>query len=219
MSTLVSVRASFLAAVALVAAAIADPCVETIANTGVFGRRYVDHDQAGVVPALIAALTFVVGLLVLRAIDTWRLHRCSQAVRGDRNTWFATIEAPFSDLLLIAPLQLAAVYGMEFLEAAMVHRAAPAGLSWLGAPPLFSLTVHVLAGAACLWAMRRVIRWLAAGVVAVLRVAAVRLMPVTSAELAAAFRRAVPSFFRAQAPHARQIGGRAPPSFLPQPAS
>jgi hypothetical protein len=211
----------FVAAVALIAAAVGDPCVETIASSGVFGAGYVDHNHLGVVPAAIAAAVFLSGVLVLRTFDVWR--RVGGA--GAPTQLTAQLEScgsPFIELARIVPLQLGVVYGMECLEALLVHRAVPGGFSWLGAPPLFSLAVQLLVSAGCLWAMRGVIRWLLAGVVAIINVAAairILLADAPRASRSSTIGHDSASLPRTQAPRVRQIGGRAPPAFLLAPTS
>ncbi|MGH7727896.1 MAG: hypothetical protein ACREM2_03775 [Vulcanimicrobiaceae bacterium] len=218
-----TVRLSFFVAVALVAAALGDPCVESLAGAGVFGPGYADTNHLGVIPALIAGLTFVIGLLVVRGIEGWRTIR---AERSARLALAASLESargvPLPELALVVPLQLAAVFGMECLEAVMVHRPLPSGLSWLGAPPLVSLAIHVLVGMACLWTLRRIVRTLLGGLAACIRVAAaivVRRHAPASAPSAADAGRERVFVLRAQAPHCGQVGERAPPAFLLSPIS
>src|ERR1700683_3054952 len=66
------VRLFFRIAVALIAVAIADPLVETIANAGWVGGRYHDDNHLGVVPTMLVGAMLVLDLLVLRVLDVWR---------------------------------------------------------------------------------------------------------------------------------------------------
>jgi hypothetical protein len=118
-------------------------------------------------------------------------------------------------------LQLAAVYGMESLEAWMVDRPLPMGITWLGAPLLFSLATHLAVGATCLWAMRRVVRWLIEGLDALVHVAAELVMRLAAFALPAqalTFSRDAARVVRPAPPHVRRVRGRAPPLFLRRPA-
>ena len=48
-------RWPYVAAVAILAAALSDLVVEAIANTGSFGGAYFDYDDSSIVPSLFAA--------------------------------------------------------------------------------------------------------------------------------------------------------------------
>lgn len=165
-----TIRLSFIAAVALIAAAAGDLCVEITADTGVFGGGYADTNHMGVAPAIVAAAMFTSGLLILRAVDSWRQRGRGNSTTRLLSAWLDIGGSPRSQIALIVPLQLLVVYGMECAEALMVRRDFPGGVSWLGAPPVFSLVVQMLAAAICWWFMRGVIRWRLAGLLAVIHV-------------------------------------------------
>src|SRR5580658_4990340 len=144
-----TVRCSFVAAVALVAAAVGDPCVEFIAGTGAFGTGYADTDHLGAIPALLAALALVAGLLLLRRSDGWRRACGGAALR---------------DLSAVVPLQLGAVYGVEWLEAALGGHPVQSGLEWLGAPLPFSLGIYLAVAVVALFIVRRAVLGMAAAI-------------------------------------------------------
>jgi hypothetical protein len=153
-------------AIALVAAAIGDPLVETIANSGLFGRAFVDRDQQSVVPVLVAGVLLGLLLLVAR-------FRYAAALAGPQSRdWLREVVAQLSTTSssrTVAPIfaaQLAVVYAMESCEHALGAGAAIVGLSWLGAPVAFSLLLHLGVCLLCISAVRRVTRALLPGLLA-----------------------------------------------------
>ena len=198
--------------VALVAAALADPLVETVANSGMLGGHYADDNHLGVVPFLLAGLAFAAIVAVGRCVRLWR-----NAANGSCDWLVAAAKDsagrfPLADLAWLYALQLLALYALEATEQ-LLSGGDVATMAWLGGPIIFSLAVHAAIGAACLWLlaafMRGVLRTFASLAYAIRRLA----WFFSSRPLVPAFDRAwrpsVPA--RAQAPHVRQIGGRAPP--------
>ncbi len=59
-------------AVGLIAAALGDPLVETIANTGMLGKGYSDNNHLSVLPALFAGLALVIEVLAFRSLQIYR---------------------------------------------------------------------------------------------------------------------------------------------------
>ena len=137
----------FLVASALIAAGIADPLVEALAGAGIFGPGYADHNHLGVIPALLAAVA------VLGAAFAIACYRGRYLARRDRGPAVRPIGV--SDLTAIVPLQFAAIFGMESLEAALVGQPLQAGLGWLGGPVPWSVAIDVLVAVCALVLVRR----------------------------------------------------------------
>ena len=205
-------RLPFRVAVALVAAAIADPFVESISNTGIFGGHFHDDNHLGVIPTMFACALLLLELLILRFIDVWR----GSAHRSRTLADFARGLTPRSfarDLPYVFAFQLAVVFGMENAEQLAVSGHFVGDATWLGGPIAFSLIAHGLIGACCAFVlgtcMRKIVEAFHASVAG-----AIRFMWL-------AIPRAVGSAFdierrntqcrRARTLHVRQIGGRAPP--------
>lgn len=209
-----SSRLSFLVAVALIAAAVTDPVVESIANTGMLGGHYADRNHLSVVPVLLAGSTFAAANLVLRCVDMWRK-------KARASDWLVDVakvaskRSPLRDLPYVFVMQLAALFLMESAEQVVLGGKLLGGTAWLGGPILFSLLVHALAGAGCLLTltafMRALTRTFASFVRSVIRF--VWLSAARASGRARFGRRATP-FLRAGSAHVRQIGGRAPPLLL-----
>jgi hypothetical protein len=204
-------RLPYLIAIALVAAAIGDPLVESIANTGVFGSVYHDGNQLSVVPTLVVALALALWLAFRRAVAVWRRSRDG---RGD---W--VIEAaqrgrtgsPLRDVPMVFAAQLVAVFAMEAVEQLVAGGPLETGLSWLGGPVAFSLAVHALICVALTLALARLCVAIVATVDSLVRAAVAFVLATQPAVSVRFFARRFAARPRAQAPHVRQIGGRAPP--------
>ncbi len=155
-------RALFVCAAALLAAATANPIVESIADSGVFGRGYADHDQSSVGPTL--AFVFVRTMRILKRAAHTESLLCGIARDLSRR-------APASDLPLVIALQFAALYAMERVEC-FTNGGVESGLAWLGGPVVFALTVHAFFGIAVTfglaWGLRTLARLLATAVRAIL---------------------------------------------------
>lgn len=193
--------------VALVAAAVGDPLVETLADAGLFGPGYADTDHAGVAPAITVALLFFAVFLAIRTVGLFR------APAATNNGPARVIAAPRIEPLRVLPLQFVGVYGIECFEAVTAHQPVPVGVSWLGGPVPVSLAVHFVIAALACAVLRCVMRWLLGGLVAVVGIAAaivarVLRVPVIARPL---LQRWSSLIARAQAPHVHQVGGRAPP--------
>jgi hypothetical protein len=125
-------RVWFCLAVAIVAAAVADPCVEAISNAGFFGPGpYTDRSNLDVVPALFVGMLCVLTYFVLRVRR--ELARVSDEAirqRGGR-------------LLVCAyGVQLGVLAAMETLEQILVYGHTLGGTVWLGGPVWFALAIH-----------------------------------------------------------------------------
>jgi hypothetical protein len=205
-------RLPFLFAVAFVAAGLGDPVVESVSNTGIFGH-YIDNNHLGVVPTLLAGTVVIAEVLVLRFVEAWR-----RSTNRSRNS-FVDIARDFGsrsvarDFPLIFALQLISVFALESGEQLVAGGKLLGGTAWLGGPILFSLIAHAIIGGLCTFTldacMRAIVRALAS-----LVLTAVRFIWLAVARASVApfrlDRRAI-WFARAQAPHVREIGGRAPP--------
>jgi hypothetical protein len=211
-------RLPYLIAVALVAAAFGDPFVESLANGGVFGRAYHDGNQLSVVPTLVLALALAFALGCRRAVAAWRRSR------ETRSDWVIAMaergrtRSPLRDVPVVFVTQLAAVFAMEAIEQLITGQPLELGLSWLGGPVAVSLAIHALICIALTLALARLCVAIAATVDSLVRAALRFVLALAASALPVRFaarRFAVQP--RAQAPHARQIGGRAPPRALTLP--
>ncbi len=205
-------RLPFLAAVALIAAAIGDPLVETIANAGVFGPGYADNIHSSVVPALIAGLSLALLLL------GWQ---CRRFVRCCGETHERPIDlarrflarSSIHDIPHAFVLQLVALFVMESSEQIFCEGGLLGGIAWLGGPVWFSLLAHAAIGAICTVLITR-------GMRAIVRRAATLVEIVFERVLCALGRESATSFARRddnatlshmQVLHVHQCGERAPP--------
>lgn len=213
-----SSRLPFLIAAALVAAGLGDPVVESVSNTGIFGGHYADTNHTGILPTLLAGLIITLEVLLVRLREVWRRAAGGDAAGGLIQAARELAARPFArDLPSVFALQLSALFVLESAEQLALGGKLSGGTVWLGGPILFSLSVHALVGGLCTFA-------LGAGMRALLRFAslvatAVRFIWLAiQRETGAGFclYRQTPRFACAQAPHVRQIGGRAPP-LLPTP--
>jgi hypothetical protein len=200
-------------AVALIAAALADPVVESISNTGVLGGHFADDNHTGVIPTLLGGLLFVLEIAAMRCVNILR-----RSPKGSRE-WFVDVARGIStgsgvrDLPFAFGLQLAALFLLESSEQLLVGGKLLGGTAWLGGPIVFSLLTHALIGAGCFLTLRRALRALVTAFASLVGIALDFILLVRSlAEPGALARRCdAPPSRRAQAPHVRQIGGRAPP--------
>jgi hypothetical protein len=206
-------RLPFLIAVALVAAALGDALVETVSNTGIFGPSYFDNNHVSVVPALLAGIVLTLEAIGLRCFALY--HRARSTRRGwliDAATCIAAGSAA-RDIPWVLLTQIAALFVMESTEQFVFGGKLLGGTVWLGGPVLVSLAIHALSGAACTlllgWSMRAISETVATLVVTAIAFIALAIARnVAGPILARRDELAVP---RAQSPHARQIGERAPP--------
>jgi hypothetical protein len=128
-------RMWFCFAVAIVAAAIADPCVEALSNAGLFGPgRFTDRSNLDVLPALLVGLLCVAMYFVLRVRR--ELARASgEAIRKRTGRLLVCTYA----------LQLGVLATMETLEQIVVDGHMLGGTVWLGGPVWFALAAHAVA--------------------------------------------------------------------------
>ena len=215
MSSSFGSRLPFLGAVALVAAALGDPVVESISNTGILGPRGCDNNHLSIIPALLAGIVLFLEVAGMRCLEL-----CRRSTSGERD-WLVAVadrfagRSPLQDLPCVLALQFVALYAMESIEARVVGGRAVVGLGWLGGPIVFSVLVHALIGAACIalfsLSMRALLATFASLVVHALAFV-VAIARAGAAEFA--HRDGERPRRRTQSPHLRQIGGRAPPALL-----
>ncbi|HTU70746.1 MAG TPA: hypothetical protein VMF11_10560 [Candidatus Baltobacteraceae bacterium] len=209
-------RLPFLIAVALIGAAVGDPLVETIANTGILGPGYADNVHSSVVPTLIAGISLA---LLLLGWQCRRLLSCrsrSPQRPGDLARRFLA-RSPIRDVPYVVILQLAAVFVMESCEQAFCEGGLLGGTAWLGGPVLFSLFVHASIATLFTILIARAMR-------AIVRRCAV-LVEIVFDRILGAFGRENTTIFarrddasrrcRTQVLHVRQLGERAPPLLIP----
>jgi hypothetical protein len=120
---------AFCVAVAVIAAAVADPIVEFASNAGWFGPGvFTDHSNLDVVPALLAG----VGLLAL-----FMVRKARAILAGN---------APANGVALMVPcifaLQIGTLYAMETAEQLIVWHHPLSSTVWLGGPLPISLAIH-----------------------------------------------------------------------------
>jgi hypothetical protein len=190
-------RLGFCLAIAFVAAALADPLVESASNAGWFGPgAFTDHSNLDVVPALLLGI----GLLLLYMARKARAVLDGRALGG----------GPLRLLPLVLALQVVALYAMETSEQLIAYGHVLNAPVWLGGPVPVSLAVHAILGFALTFAVVQSKRTLAFTTLRVIRL---------FVEIARLGDRPLPfSAARLQRPCSKQllpvpciIGERAPP--------
>ncbi len=206
-------RLPFLLAVALIAAAVADPVVESIANTGILGGHFADDNHTSVIPTLLGGLLLVLEIVAVRCIDMLRRAPNRSRVRFADIARGIGTRSTARDLPCLFAMQLAVLFLMESTEQLVVGGTLLGGTAWLGGPVLFSLAMHALIGAGSLFAMQRIVRAVVKALASLVGIAIEFILLARNlGESWLTFRRRdEPACLRAQAPHVRQIGGRAPP--------
>jgi hypothetical protein len=124
-------RLGFCAAIAVIAASVADPIAEFCSNAGFFGAgSYTDHSNLDVVPALVAGFGLLALYLVRRAPAILAGRALSGGIAGSFGVIFA--------------FQLAALYLMETAEQLLVWGHLLGPTIWLGAPIPIAIAIHAL---------------------------------------------------------------------------
>ena len=188
----------FCLAVAVIAAAVADPVVEFASNAGWFGPgNFTDRSNLDVFPALVVGI----GVLALYLIGTARAVLAGTALPRRIGSFLPAIFV----------LQIAALYVMETTEQLIVggHTLGPA--VWLEGPLFASLAIHAAFGATATFWIARSARGLAATTLRV--IALIKTTPSFAAhrfEILPRRRCDEPSF-RQLVPVLCRIGERAPP--------
>jgi hypothetical protein len=136
-----AIKIWFCAAVAMIAAAIADPLVESASNAGWFGPgNFTDHSTWDVVPVLLVGMLFV-------ALHLWSRVRTTLIATGRAPDWpRLAIDALGSNVIRLLPLiyaaQVAILFLMETIEQQVVYGRLLGGMIWLGGPIAISLATH-----------------------------------------------------------------------------
>jgi hypothetical protein len=206
----------FVLATALIAGALGDPLVETIANTGIFGPGYHDTNHLGVLPALICGLVLTLEIVLLRCLQAVRA-----GTRSERDWLIAVAQrfrsrSPLRDVPYVFALQLGVVFAIETVEQLLVGGAPESGLTWLGGPVAFSLAAHALIAIVVTFGLAYLTRETAKTLASLVRIAfaCIALPALRDAAAPLHERRDGAPFGYQQSPHARQIGERAPPPLL-----
>ncbi|HTC31543.1 MAG TPA: hypothetical protein VK702_12525 [Candidatus Acidoferrum sp.] len=140
-----SIRFWFCIASAVLAAAMADPLVESLSNAGWFGPgSFTDHSNLDVLPVLLCGAAFVICYLALR-VRRELLRASGEALRAHVGRLLPYIVAA----------QLTVLYAMETVEQVVVAGHVMGGTVWLGGPIWFSLGVHALVGTAVAYGLAR----------------------------------------------------------------
>jgi hypothetical protein len=130
------------AAIAVVAAALADPLVEFASNAGWFGAgSFTDHSNLDIIPAL----SIGVGLLAL-----YMARKARAVLTGRVLQHGVTAALPF-----IFGLQILALYVMETAEQLVAWGHVLSPTTWLGGPLPISLAIH---GVFCLAVALTIVR-------------------------------------------------------------
>lgn len=208
-------RVPFLMAIALVAAAIADPLVETAANTGVLGGGYSDNDHASVLPTLLAGavlLSFVIAARCLGLVRRASAYR-RWAVGVARHL---SARPPLADLPYVVLLQFVALFAMESTEQLLAGGRLLGGTAWLGGPVWFSICMHVAIGILCTLLIARGIRAIVHRCAALVSIALDIILCALGRgnKLLFTRRRDETTSWHAQRFDVRQLGERAPPPLL-----
>jgi hypothetical protein len=205
------VRFGFCTAIAVIAAAIADPLVEFASNAGWFGPGlFTDHSNLDVAPALIIGVLLLAAYLVLKA----RAALANGSGR-DRDLWREAGHALGSGVWRLMPaifgLQMLTLYAMETAEQYAVWGHSLGPTIWLGGPLPVSLAVHAIICAAVAVTIARWVRALTATTLRFIRLirALATFAPQPAGSLASRRRDSIS--FRRPAPVLCRIGERAPP--------
>lgn len=205
------IRFGFCIAIAVVAAAIADPLVEFASNAGWFGAGlFTDHSNLDVAPALLVGAVLVAAHCVFKA----------QAILANRSghkhdLWRQADRALGSGVWRLVPaifgLQMLTLYAMETVEQWVVWGHPLGATIWLGGPLPVSLTIHAIICVAAAITIARWVRALTATTVRFIRLirALVTFALQPAGSVASRMRDA--TSFRRSTPVLCRIGERAPP--------
>ncbi|TAM73652.1 hypothetical protein EPN44_13245 [bacterium] len=149
----------FCLAAAVTAAAVVDPIMERLSNTGIFGPgTLTDRSNLDIVPALgaAAALSLVVLIGLVRRTLAGASHVPGWLHISARAADDATLPRV---LPAIYALQIATLFAMETVEQVIVAGHPLGGSIWLGGPPALSLLLHAVGCVAITVVLSRVLRW------------------------------------------------------------
>jgi hypothetical protein len=209
--TRASIRLCFCLAVAVIAAAVADPLVEAASNAGWFGPgSFTDHSNADVLPAFALGCGFVALYVALRVRGALAAScgNAQTALGVSKEALGYRVPALLPAIFFI---QLIALYSMETAEQFAVWGHGLGGTIWLGGPVVVSLTTHAVSCVAFTLLVARAIRSMATAALRVIHLmrAGATLLPLRPTPRVGSYRDAVGSSWTAFAP--RSLGERAPP--------
>jgi hypothetical protein len=199
-----SIRSWFCVAAATIAAAVADPIVEALANAGCFGRgTFTDHSNLDVVPGLLAGVLLLAVYVAVR-VRGELLCKSSEALR-----------APIRGLLpVVLGIQVAVLFGMETIEQIVVTGHTLGGTIWLGGPAWCSLPLHAIVGIAFAYLLSAIARRSTRATVRVIRLLRALATRALHADVPLAIRAHNTAFAHVLAPALCRSGDRAPPFVL-----
>jgi hypothetical protein len=207
-------RLPFFLAIALIAAALTDPFVESVSNTGLLGRGYSDNDHLGVLPTLLVGTVLALGIAAMRCVEVWRRETATERHwLGDAAKDFSA-RSPIRDLPLIFGLQLCALFLLESSEQLLDGGHLLGGTVWLGGPIAFSLATHGLVGAACTYALGAFMRAFVRIFRVFVRTALHFIWLSATRKCKGIGLRRTERLHHVRPPRVHQVGGRAPPRLL-----
>jgi hypothetical protein len=141
-----SYRLWFCAVLAIIAAGLANPCIEFASNAGWFGHGdFTDHSNIDVIPTLAFGIVFCAVVIVQR------LSRLAASGSTERVAAWLRLSSQVLRTRNIAPfipvafgMQMSVLFAMESFEQLAVRGHVLGGALWLGAPIAVSLVVHGL---------------------------------------------------------------------------
>jgi hypothetical protein len=140
-----SIRLWFCGAVAVIAAAVADPMLEFASNAGWFGPgNFTDHSNLDVLPALGFGLLCAALHVALRARAALARRRGVPQADLFQTSRRALDVTPAILLAIAFPLQLGVLCTMESLEQLAVAGHELGGSVWMGAPAGIAIAFHAL---------------------------------------------------------------------------
>jgi hypothetical protein len=166
-----SYRVWFCGAVAIIAAGLANPCVEFASNAGWLGRGdFTDHSNLDVIPTLGVGLAFS-ALIILRRISQLafpgRAQRLQAWLRLSSHLLRMRNVAPFMPAAFV--MQMLVLFSMESVEQEVVHGHVLGGMLWLGGPVAASLAFHALFCVATAYALTKALHGFARNAVRLAR--------------------------------------------------
>ncbi|MBV8150950.1 MAG: hypothetical protein JO101_01735 [Candidatus Eremiobacteraeota bacterium] len=193
------VRLGFCVAVAVIAAATADPLVERASNLGWFGPgNFTDRSNWDVVPTLCVGMVFAA------------LYVCSR-LRELLLGLSLTPAGTASLLPMIFAIQILTLFVMETTEQYVVYHHFLGGTIWLGGPATISLALHAVACVATTSCAAFTLRAISQAAVRLLRFVRELVTQLADRRETPALRDASPEPHHYSAIVSRVHGGRAPP--------
>jgi hypothetical protein len=205
------IRFGFCTAIAVIAAAIADPLVESASNAGWFGPGlFTDRSNLDVAPMLLVGVLLLIVYLVSKAQAA-----LANGSRRGRDVWREAGHALGSGIWGLIPaifgLQMLTLYAMETAEQHLVWGHSLGPMVWLGGPLPASLAVHAIICVALAVTIARWMRALTATTLRFIRLirALATFAPQPAGSIASRSRDSIS--FKRSSPVFCRIGERAPP--------